>query len=109
MPDKMDVEGDRKSVPFWQGPKKKVLARLNTSLFCFFQSPGWFPLRRAQRPCYENLPVPVTELGPVPVTLHRYGQSVPVTSNPHETQRSTLNCRIFVARGLQIKAHTIIS
>ena len=48
----------------------------------FSEAPAGSPLRRAQRPCYGNRPVPVTELGPVPVTLHCYRQSVPVTSNP---------------------------
>ena len=78
MPDKMDLERDRKSVPFWQSPKKKVLACLNTCLG--FPKPRLVPLLRVQRPCYGNLPVPVTELGPVPVALHYSG--LPGNSNP---------------------------
>ena len=64
-------------VPFWQSPEKKVIARLNTCLG--FPKPKLVPVTQG---CYGNRPVPVTESGPVPVTLHCYEHSVPVTSNP---------------------------
>ena len=57
MPDKMHLEGDRKSVPLWQSPKKKVLATLNTCLG--FPKPRLVPV--TQGPAASS--GPVTETG----------------------------------------------
>ena len=58
MVDKMDLEGERNSVPFWQSPEKKVSARLNTCLV--FPKPRLVPvmqgpaalLRKPAGSCY---------------------------------------------------------
>ena len=55
--------------------------------------PRQFPLRRAQGVCYSATPVPVTNLGFVPVTCPCYAQSVPVTSNPRVSEEEEPDAR----------------
>ena len=73
-------KGDRKSVPLQQTLNRNVGAPQKKSPG--FMEPRQFPLPLAQGVCYRATPVPVTDLGFVPVTCPCNAQSVPVTSNP---------------------------